>query len=175
MMFISRKELNQLKKEAFFGKLLFSRVSKQEKKLEDIERKVDIMAAREEAAYARLGELVGMVRDGSAAKDAKIRELESALANADQDAVNRVNAALDQDSEFDADRIEKANAALDELVARASNDGDPVPDAMPARQEEGSATQVTEDTDNEGESPETGDPQGMEASEPSTSSSPPQQ
>lgn len=87
------------------------------RKIDQLQRDVKIMGAREDAAFARQEELIGLVKEGSAAKDAKIAALEAELANADADAQARVDAALEADSEFDADKVEAGNAALAELVA----------------------------------------------------------
>lgn len=86
-------------------------------KVIQLEKDVKLMGAREDAAFARQEELIGLVKEGSAAKDAKIAALEAELANADADAQARVDAALEADSEFDADKIEAGNSALEELVA----------------------------------------------------------
>lgn len=85
--------------------------------LKNIERMLNQMGAREDAADARFAELVDLVRQGSAAKDAEITALRSELANADADATRRVDEALAADSEFDADKKEAGNAALESLVA----------------------------------------------------------
>lgn len=78
------------------------------------------MGAREDAAYARQGELIQAVKDGSAAKDAEIAALRAELENADATALERVNEALEADSDFDAEKVEAGNAALEELVAAPS-------------------------------------------------------
>lgn len=83
----------------------------------NIERMLIQMGAREDAADARFAELVELVRAGSAAKDAEIAALRSALVDADADAVRRVDEALAADSEFDADKKEAGNTALESLVA----------------------------------------------------------
>ena len=85
--------------------------------LNRIERKLDKMAQREEAAYARQTELIRLVKDGSDAKDAKIRVLEQLVRDAQEITDSAVRSALDEDSEFDAARLEAGNEALDELVA----------------------------------------------------------
>ena len=74
------------------------------------------MASREEAADARTVELIGLIRDGSRAKDAEIAALRAALSNAGADATRQVEEALAADSEFDADRKEAGNTALSELI-----------------------------------------------------------
>lgn len=89
------------------------------RKLDQLSKDVKIMGAREDAAFARQEELIGLVKEGSAAKDAKIAALEAELANADAAAQARVDAALEADSEFDAGKIEAGNSALEELVAPA--------------------------------------------------------
>lgn len=99
-------------------------------KVIQLQKDVKIMGAREDAAYARQEELIQLVKDGSAAKDAKIAALEAELANADADAQARVDAALEADSEFDADKIEAGNSALAELVA-APADPEPQPEPEP--------------------------------------------
>lgn len=78
------------------------------------------MGAREDAAYARQGELIQAVKDGSTAKDAEIAALRAELENADASALERVNSALEADSEFDAEKVEAGNKALEELVAAPS-------------------------------------------------------
>lgn len=75
------------------------------------------MAEREDAAYARQEELIGLVKEGYTAKDVEIVALREALAGADAAAVARVDAALAADSDFDAAKVERANSALEELVA----------------------------------------------------------
>lgn len=89
------------------------------RKIDQLSKEVQIMGAREDAAFARQEELIGLVKEGSAAKDAKIAALEAELANADAAAQARVDAALEADSEFDAGKIEAGNSALEELVAPA--------------------------------------------------------
>jgi lysozyme family protein len=81
-------------------------------RLAGLKRKLDDMAEREDAAYARQAELIQSVKDGWAAREARIAALEEALANADADKA----AALEADSQADAERVEGANAALDELL-----------------------------------------------------------
>lgn len=81
-------------------------------KLNKIERMLTAMGAREDAADARTAELIELIRQGDAAKDAKIAELQAALASADADKA----AALEAASEEDAGRQEAFNAALDELA-----------------------------------------------------------
>ena len=102
-----------------------SAVSDMNRKLDQLQKDVKIMGAREDAAYARQEELIGLVKEGSAAKDAKIAALEAELANADADALARVEAALEADSEFDADKLERGNAALEELVAAPQPEPEP--------------------------------------------------
>lgn len=82
-----------------------------------IERLLIQMSAREDAADARFVELVELVRQGSAAKDAEIAALRAELANAGAEAEARVAAALETDSEFDADKQEAGNTALESLIA----------------------------------------------------------
>jgi len=77
------------------------------------------MGAREDAAYAKLGDTINTIKDGWAAKDAEIRVLREQLANADADAQARVEAALEADSDVDAGKVEAADSALAELVAVA--------------------------------------------------------
>lgn len=107
------------------------------------------MGAREDAANARFGELIASIRDGMLAKDAEIYTLRAALHNADQTAVQRVQEALDADSEHDAARIEQANAALEELTTRANGGGDEVPEHTPV--ETGSDPTTPSEGESQGE------------------------
>jgi len=86
-------------------------------KVSKLEERVIKLGAREDAADARFVELIELVKAGSAAKDAEIARLRDELANADADALARVDAALAADSEGDADKKEAGNAALEELAA----------------------------------------------------------
>lgn len=81
-------------------------------KLDMIMERQEAMGAREDAADARIVELVGLVRDYLASKDARITELEAALANADSEKA----AELAADSEADAAKQEEINAALEGLL-----------------------------------------------------------
>lgn len=82
------------------------------RKLDDLTRKVIAMGVREDASDARLAELVGLVRDFLGGKDARIAELEAALASADADKA----AELAADSDADAAKKEEVAAALEELL-----------------------------------------------------------
>lgn len=86
-------------------------------------KELRIMAAREDQAYEALTATILTVKDGwavlvasNAAKDARIAELEAALANADANAAAQLATALAGDSDADAAKVEAANAALDDLV-----------------------------------------------------------
>lgn len=88
-----------------------------EAKVETLIRKVDIMAQREDQAYADLTATILTVKDGWASLVAERDALKAALENADADAAVRVQEALDSDSDVDAGKVEAANAALAELSA----------------------------------------------------------
>ena len=109
-----RAAISDLQRDVAAGYVLLEEIRKSNV---DIKKELIAMGVREDAAAARMAELVQLVKDGSAAKDAKIAALEAELANSDADAQARVDAALEADSEFDAGRIEAANTALEELVA----------------------------------------------------------
>ena len=86
-------------------------------KLDQIQKELKIMGAREDAAYAALSEKIDTVKAGWASLVAERDALKAALENADADAAAQVQAALDADSEVDAGKVEAASSALDELVA----------------------------------------------------------
>lgn len=81
-------------------------------RLDMIMERLELMGAREDAADARIVELVGLVRDYLAGKDARIAELEAALAGADAEKA----AELAADSDADAAAKEEINAALEGLL-----------------------------------------------------------
>lgn len=96
------------------------------RKLDQLSKDVKTMGAREDAAYAALSAKIDTVKEGwavlvasNAAKDTRIAELESALADADATAAANLAVALDADSEADAAKVEGAAAALDDLIAPA--------------------------------------------------------
>jgi len=86
-------------------------------KLDQIQKELKIMGAREDAAYAALSEKIDTVKAGWASLVAERDALKAALEDADADAAAQVQAALDADSEVDAGKVEAASSALDELVA----------------------------------------------------------
>ena len=94
-----------------------SRFERIETKIDTLIRKVDRMAAREDAAYEKLNASIQTVKDGWASLVAERDALKAALESADADAAVRVQEALDADSEVDAGKVEAADAALAELVA----------------------------------------------------------
>jgi hypothetical protein len=103
------------------------------RKTDQLQKEVLAMGAREDAAYEALNANIAAVKDGwavlvasNAAKDTRIAELESALADADANAAANLAAALDADSDADAAKVEAADAALAELVAPA-----PAPEPQP--------------------------------------------
>lgn len=89
-------------------------------KLDLILKELKKMSAREDAADARTVELIELVRQHNADKDAKIAELQAALASADADKA----AALESASDEDAGRQEAFNSALDELAGNAAPPAD---------------------------------------------------
>lgn len=144
----------------FIGREIYTRLIRAETSILKVLRRIELrqiaiegklysMGIREDAADARFGELLGMVRDADRAKDVEIETLKVALANADQTAQARVDEALDADSEHDAERKEAGNAALEELLARASGGGDPAPDPAPASTDPGSSTELPSPPENE--------------------------
>lgn len=136
MPWVSKTHYQELKRSAFFGKELLRLASNANYKLNEVLKQ---MATREELAEARFGELIGKVRDFIAAKDAEIANLRGALANADQTAAQRVQEALDADSDHDAKRLEDGAAALEELIGRANQGEDTVPEPEPAETGPGSS------------------------------------
>lgn len=93
-----------------------SRFERLESKLDELIRKVDRMAAREDAAYEKLNASIQTVKDGWASLVAERDQYKAALESADADKAAAVQAALDADSEVDAAKVEAADAALAELV-----------------------------------------------------------
>lgn len=93
------------------------------------------MGAREDAAFEKLNSTIVTIKDGWAAKDAKIAVLEAQVAAAGPEQEAAVAAALEADSEFDAAKVEAADAALAELTSVASPDpvdgGQPVDPNQP--------------------------------------------
>lgn len=87
------------------------------RKIDQLSKDVQIMGAREDAAYVALSEKIDTVKAGWASLVAERDALKEALENADVDAAAQVAAALEADSEVDAVKVEDAAAALDELVA----------------------------------------------------------
>lgn len=87
-------------------------------KLDMIMERLEAMSEREDAADARLVELVGLVKTFIDGKDARIAELEAALANADAEKA----AELAADSDADAAKKEDLVAKLDALVEPAPVD-----------------------------------------------------
>lgn len=87
------------------------------RKVDQLSKEVELMGAREDAAYAALSEKIDTVKAGWASLVAERDALKAALENADADAAAQVQAALDADSDVDAGKVEAAGAALDELVA----------------------------------------------------------
>jgi len=94
------------------------------RKLDQLSKDVQIMGAREDAAFTALSAKIDTVREGwavlvasNASKDSRIAELESALADADANAAANLAVALDADSDADAAKVEGAAAALDDLIA----------------------------------------------------------
>lgn len=106
-------------------------------KLSQITERLDIMAAREEAAWEKHAADVAAVKAGwdtlvasNAAKDQRIADLEAALEAAGGDVQAQIDAALEVDSEGDAVKVESANAALESLLAppvEPGNGGDNIP------------------------------------------------
>lgn len=144
-MWISRRTYHKLCSSAFTNNGLFNTQLEIKELIEQLYEKVERMGAREDAQDARFGELLGLVRDGYRAQQVEIEALRIALSNSDQTAQQRVNEALDADSEHDADRKELANTALAELLGRSSSGGDPAPAPDPASTEPGSSTEVSPD------------------------------
>lgn len=98
-------------------------------------KELQIMGAPEDAAYESLTANIAAVKDGwavlvaaNATKDARIVELEAALASADADAAANLATALDADSEADAAKVEAADAAIAALVAPPV---EPTPEPQP--------------------------------------------
>ena len=89
------------------------------RKIDQLSKDVQIMGAREDAAYAALSEKIDTVKAGWASLVAERDALKAALENADANAAAQVQAALDADSDVDAAKVEAASSALDELVAPA--------------------------------------------------------
>jgi hypothetical protein len=89
------------------------------RKIDQLEKDVKVMAAREDAAYEKLNATILTVKDGWASLVAERDALKEALENADADAAAQVQAALDADSDVDAGKVEAADAALAELVPAA--------------------------------------------------------
>lgn len=94
-----------------------SRFERIENKLDNLIRKVDRMAAREDAAYEKLSASIQTVKDGWASLVAERDQYKAALEAADANQAAAVQAALDADSDVDAGKVEAADAALAELVA----------------------------------------------------------
>ena len=93
-------------------------------KLSQITGRLDIMAAREDAAWEKQAADVAAVKAGwdtlvasNAVKDQRIADLEAALEAAGGDVQAQIDAALEVDSEGDAVKVEAANAALEALTA----------------------------------------------------------
>jgi hypothetical protein len=97
------------------------------RKIDQLSKDVQIMADREQQAWADFATKIEVIKQGWAAKDAEIANLRAQLANAGADTANQVQAALDADSAVDATKVEAANVVLDELV---------VPPAQPEPQPE---------------------------------------
>ena len=89
------------------------------RKLDQLSKDVQIMAAREDAAYDKLNATIQTVKDGWASLVAERDALKAALEQADANAAAQVQAALDADSDVDASKVEAADAALAELFAPA--------------------------------------------------------
>jgi hypothetical protein len=107
-------------------------------KINQLSKDVQTMGAREDQAYAALNANIAAVKEGwavlvagNAAKDARIAELEAALANADANAAANLATALDADSEADAAKVEAADAAIAELVAAPAPEPQPEPTPQP--------------------------------------------
>lgn len=97
-------------------------------RLAGLKRKLDDMAEREDAAYARQAELIQSVKDGWGSLVTENAALKEALENADADAARRVQEALDADSNVDAGKVEAANSALDELLNPPAPQPEPAPE-----------------------------------------------
>ncbi len=97
--------------------LLYAMVREQ---LNAITEEIRIMGAREDAADARTGELIELVRQHVGALQSDNDNLRAALASADADKA----AALDAESDADAGRQEVFNSALDELAGNAAPPAD---------------------------------------------------
>lgn len=91
-------------------------------RLKRIEGMLINLAQREDAARARQEELLVLVRDAYSAQQVEISALREALATADTAAQARVDAALAEDSDFDATKVEQGNAALEELLGLSNPD-----------------------------------------------------
>ena len=94
-------------------------------KVDQLQKDVQIMAAREDQAYENLNATIQTVKDGWASLVAERDALKAALENADANAAAQVQAALDADSDVDASKVEAADAALAELVAPAPEPAPP--------------------------------------------------
>jgi hypothetical protein len=86
------------------------------RKIDQLQKDVQIMAEREDQAWATFNSKVEVIKQGWAAKDAEILNLRAQLVAAGADTANQVQAALDADSAVDATKVEAANVVLDELV-----------------------------------------------------------
>jgi len=107
-------------------------------KLSQITERLDIMAAREDAAWEKQAADVAAVKAGwdtlvasNTAKDQRIADLEAALEAAGGDVQAQIDAALGVDSESDAVKVEAANAALEGLLAPPVEPGNGGGDNIP--------------------------------------------
>lgn len=107
-------------------------------KLNQLSGRLDIMAAREDAAWEKQAADVAAVKAGwdtlvasNAAKDQQITDLQAALEAAGGDVQAQIDAALEVDSEGDAVKVEAANAALEALTAPPVEPGNGGGDDIP--------------------------------------------
>lgn len=104
------------------------------RKIDQLQKDVQIMAEREDQAWASFNSKVEIIKQGWAAKDAEIANLRAQLENAGVDTQNQVQAALDADSAVDAAKVEAADAALAELIAGTEPQPEPQPEPGPVNE-----------------------------------------
>lgn len=93
--------------------------------LEGLDRKLDAMSEREDAAYAQLNSTIQTVKDGWASLVAERDQYKAALEQADAEKAQAVADVLAADSDVDAAKVEAADAALAELNAQPAQPAEP--------------------------------------------------